>query len=113
MWRGRVLEILGIWLIITGFMHHSVDTTAWINIITGGVVTIFGASLRNSKPWQGLTAAILGLLLLFMALVPSFRTHHINIWIDGIVGLLVWFCGWRIVSSELGGPWRLKDGPVY
>lgn len=113
MWRARLLEILGLWLMVTAFVHHSLDTTMWINIYTGGAVAIIGASLRHSSPWQGLTAGIFGLLLLFTAFLPFFRIHQVNSWVDGVGGFLVWFCGWRIVARESGGPWRLKDRPVY
>jgi cell division protein FtsW (lipid II flippase) len=113
MWKGRVLELIGLWLMVTALMHHSPDSTAWINIFTGGVVAIFGASLLHSKAWQGLTAVVAGAFLFFLAFVPSFRAHNINLWVDSVVGIVVWFCGWRIVASEIGGPWRLKDGPVY
>jgi hypothetical protein len=112
MWKGRSLELLGLWLVVAALMHYSADSTAWINIFTGGVVAIIGASLLQSRAWQGLTAGIAGMILFFLAFVPALRVHSVNLWIDGVVGLLVWFCGWRIVASEIGGPWRLKDGPV-
>ncbi len=104
---------IGLWLIVASFMHHGSDTTALINMITGGVVAIVGASLRHSKPWQGVMTVFVGAVLFITAFLPSFRIHPINQWINGIGGFLVWFCGWRMVASEMGGPWRLKDGPVY
>lgn len=112
MWKGRVLEFLGIWLIVAAFMHQGSDTTALINLVTGGAAVIVGASLKNSKPWQGVSTVIVGALLFFLAFVPSLRIHQTNLYIGGTGGLLVWFFGWRIVTSEKGGPWRLKDRPV-
>jgi len=113
MWKGRSLQMLGLWLIITAFVHHSQQTTAWINIITGSVVAGIGAHLRQSKRWQGLTGYVAGGLLILLAFVPSLTVHHVNVWIAGLAGLVIWFSGWRIVVTEHGGPWRLKDRPQY
>jgi len=113
MWRGRILEIIGLWLIFNAFMQRTPETTALVNMCTGGMVAILGVSLRHVNAWHGLTVGIAGALLIVMAFVSPFTVHYINLWGDLIAGILVWLCGKRIVSSEIGGPWRLKDGPVY
>jgi hypothetical protein len=112
MWKGRALQILGLWVIVSALMHNSPNTTGLINTFTGLAVLVFGIGLRDAKPWQGLIAGFAGLLLMILAFVPSARIHTNNLWIDSAVGALIWFCGWRVVASEMGGPWHLKDGPI-
>jgi len=113
MWQGRLLEVLGIWLVVAAFGHFGSGTNGWINIGTGIVVGLLGLLLRKIQPRLGPTAAVLGLVLMALALVPSLMVQFRQVWIDGLAGFAIWFLGWRVVASESGGPWRLKDRPVY
>jgi arginine exporter protein ArgO len=113
MWKGHILEILGLGLVVTAFLHYDPSTTAWINVAAGAVIAVLGTSLWHTASRRGLTANILGLALLLAALIPPLRIHHVNTWIAGLVGVMAWMLGRRVVASESGGPWRLKDRPIY
>ncbi len=113
MWKGHILEILGLGLIVTAFLRYDPSTTAWINVAGGAVIAVLGTSLWHTASRRGLAANVLGLTLLVTALIPPLRSHGINIWIAGLGGVMAWMLGRRVVASESGGPWRLKDRPVY
>ena len=113
MWQGRLLELLGIWLIVAAFGHYGSGTNGWINIATGFVVAGLGLFLRKLRPRLGLTVSVLGLLLMVLAFVHPLMVQFRQVWVDGLAGLAVWFCGWRAVAGESGGPWRMKDRPVW
>lgn len=113
MWKGHLLELLGLGLIVTAFLHYDSSTTAWIDAAAGGLIALVGTLLWHYSPRRGLTANILGVALLVIALIPVCRGHSCNMWIAGIAGVIAWSLGRRVVASESGGPWRLKDRPVY
>ena len=113
MWKGHLLELLGLGLIVTAFLHYENSTTAWIDAAAGGLIALIGTSLWHQTPRRGLVANILGVVLLVMALIPQLHIHEANIWIGSIGGIIAWSLGRRVVASESGGPWRLKDRPIY
>ncbi len=113
MWRGRLLEVLGLGLIVTAFMNFTGSTTGWIDAVAGCLIALAGTSLWRSTPRPALVANVTGLCILMAAMIPPFRSHSYNIWIATCLGLTTWVVGWHIVAAESGGPWRLKDRPVY
>lgn len=113
MLQGRILEILGLGLIVTAFMHNDGPTTTLVNAVAGGVIALMGVFLWKEKPKPAQLTNLFGLLLLVVAFLPPLRSHAYNIWIAGCCGFGAWFVGWRVVASEKGGPWRLKDRPIY
>ena len=113
MWRGRLLEILGLGLIVTAFMHFTGSMTGWVDAVAGCSIALIGTSLWNRYPWPALWANLAGLIVLVAALIPSYHTPATNVWVVTIVGVITWIVGLRIVAQESGGPWRLKNRPVY
>lgn len=113
MWKGHLLELVGLGLIVTAFMHHDSSTTAWVYAGSGGLIAVVGSSLWHRTPRRGLVANILGVALMVMALIPPLRSHACAIWIAPIAGVVAWSLGRKVVASESGGPWRLKDRPIY
>lgn len=113
MWMGRLTQVLGIGLIVAAFGQYGSANNVWINLAAGIVVSGLGLLARRLRPKLGKVIALLGLVLVVVALVPPFMVQFRQVWIDGLAGLAVWICGWRLVAGESGGPWRLKDRPVF
>ncbi len=113
MWRGKLLEVLGLGLILTAFIHLTGSTTGWVGAVAGCLIVLVGTSLWHSIPRPATVANVAGLCLVVTALIPAFRIHGNNLWVAAIAGVITWAMGWRIVTEESGGPWRLKDRPMY
>jgi len=113
MWKGHLLEILGLGLIVTAFTHYGNATTAWVNVVGGGVIALIGTSLWNSAGRRGFITNILGLTVMAAACIPPLTSHSRNIWLAAIAGGISWIIGHGVVASESGGPWRLKDRPIH
>ncbi len=113
MLKGNLLEILGLGLIVTAVMHLESSTTAWLNVGAGVLIAAIGTSLWNSASRLGMAANIVGVALMVVALIPLLRVHGFNIWIAGVAGVMAWGVGHQVAASESGGPWRLKDRPLY
>ncbi len=93
MWQGWVNLILGIWLIISGFVS-SLQTPANL-IVVGILATVFG--FWAYKMWQGIANGILGLWTLLSGLV----FHLLNPTNFIIVGLLMGVFGaWEGYSQR-------------
>lgn len=113
MLKGNLLEILGLGLIVTAFLHLESSTTAWLNVGAGVLIAAIGTSLWPSASRLGIVANLVGVALMVAALIPLLRVHGVNTWIAGIAGALAWGVGHKVAVSESGGPWRLKDRPLY
>ena len=113
MWRGRMLQILGLMLIVTAFGHYREISTSLINATTGLTIALIGSTYWPQVQRRAIFVNALGLTLLLLALIPPLQAHATNHWLAGCGGAVVLFTGWRITISESGGPWRLKDRPVF
>jgi len=113
MWLGRLIEVLSLGLIVAAFGNFGSGNNVWNNLGVGLSVFGLGFLSRRLRPRLGKATALLGLALVVVAFVPPLMVQYRQVWVDGLAGLAIWFCGWRLVAGESGGPWRLKDRPVF
>ncbi len=92
MWQDWVNVILGIWLIIAGFIPSitaSKGASLWNDLIVGIIVLILAAWVAKSR-WPEWINVILGIWLIIAAFIPSIvASKSGNMWNDIIVGILI------------------------
>ncbi|RMD71690.1 MAG: hypothetical protein D6819_00965 [Gammaproteobacteria bacterium] len=91
-WKGWVALILGIWLIIAGFIPAMVGTPdVWNDIIVGIILAIVGfAMVPAGATWQGWIIGIGGVWMIIAAFIPSIVNSTTgNFWNNLIVGVVV------------------------
>ncbi|HBY19312.1 MAG TPA: hypothetical protein DEH00_09120 [Candidatus Marinimicrobia bacterium] len=84
MWQAWVNVILGLWLVVSGFIPSL--QANWNMIIAGIVIAILGFTV--SKEWPAIVAGVVGIWIFISGLVPSLIAP-INFIIAGIVVLIV------------------------
>ncbi len=84
MWQAWVNVILGLWLVVSGFIP-TVQVN-WNMIICGILIAILGFTV--SKKWPAIVVGILGVWILISGLVSSLIVP-VNFIIAGIVVLIL------------------------
>ena len=88
MWQDWLNFLLGLWMVISGFLPgvvHNKSVSLWNDLIVGVLVLIFGAWVA-SKKWPEWINVILGIWLIIAAFIPSVVTAAAN---NIIVGILI------------------------
>ncbi|MGC9512223.1 MAG: SPW repeat domain-containing protein [Fidelibacterota bacterium] len=84
MWQAWVNVILGLWLVVSGFI--SGVQVNWNMIIAGILIALLG--FTTSKKWPAIVAGIVGIWIFISGLVPSLIVQ-LNFIIAGIVVLIL------------------------
>jgi len=92
MWANWVNLVLGIWLIVAGFVLKTPPKTAnfWNDLIVGIIVAILAYISTTTKRVICWINVVLGIWLIIAAFLPSIvGTKTGNLWNDLIVGIVV------------------------
>ncbi|BFN36169.1 SPW repeat protein [Fidelibacter multiformis] len=84
MWQAWVNVILGLWLVVSGFIPGV--QVNWNMIIAGILIALLG--FTASKKWPAIVAGIVGIWIFISGLVPSLIVQ-LNFIIAGIVVLIL------------------------
>jgi hypothetical protein len=110
---GRLLQIVGVGLVISAFAHFSVNTNSWVTLIGGVAIAFAGFGIRRFRPGLGVAILAVGAVLAVLAFVHPLMVQWRQIWVDGLAGVAAWLGGWWIVRSESRGPWHLGNRPSF
>ena len=101
MWQDWLNAIIGVWLIIAGFIPGIVNSRSgnlWNALISGGLVLIFALWVVGKKPLEWVNV-ILGAWLVIAAFIPSIQGSTAT-WDYVIVGLLIAIFGiWAALAK--------------
>jgi len=82
--HGWTIGILGVWIIITGFLPLGVMFIFWSNFITGAIIAMTAFSLSLGKPEIGFILLHFGVWMILAAFIPGFQSGSLQLW-NGIV----------------------------
>jgi len=72
--QKKIIEILGIWLMISAILLQAAEANIINFLIVGIISAIAGFTLTVKKRGEGWTGAILGLWLIISAFIPLIET---------------------------------------
>jgi hypothetical protein len=99
--NGAIIGLLGLWLIVAGFIGLGATGNVWNDLIVGFVVAILGFTMAGTAPAQGVITGILGLWLIVSAFIPALRLGVGARWDDIGVGIILAIAGFSTPRRRL------------
>jgi hypothetical protein len=104
--NGAIIGVLGLWMIVAGFVGLGAIGNVWNDLIVGFVVAILGFAMAGAEARaQGIVAGVMGLSLIVAAFIPGLRLGVGARWYDIAVGTILAVAGFstprRRVEAEV------------
>jgi len=98
--QGWILGIVGIWIVLTGFIGLGPDAIFWSNMLSGFVIMRVAMDLSRGKIIAGWFALFFGMWMVVTAFVPGFQAAHRLLWNALVMGVLTAVTGFVSLSYE-------------
>jgi hypothetical protein len=103
---ASVISLLGLWLIVAGFITKLANANIYDNLIVGLIVASLGVVLGKVKTRQAWSCYVFGIWMIMAAFIPRFLLGSGHLWNNLVVGILIAIAGFTALGGELS---RLKS----
>lgn len=96
-----VIGLVGIWLIIAGFIIKVANANLCDNLIVGLIVAFLGMLLGKVKEIEGWSSYVFGAWMMMTAFIPNFQVGSAHLWNNVIVGILIAIAGFTALGVKV------------
>jgi hypothetical protein len=96
-----VLGLLGIWIIVAGFIIKAANANRFDDLIVCLAVVFFGMLLSKEREVHGWSSQIFGAWMMITAFIPDFQVESVHLWNNVIVGILIATAGFTALGGGL------------
>lgn len=98
--QGWILGVIGLWIVLTGFIGLGRNAIFWSNLLSGLIIMRVAMDLSRGKIIAGWFALFFGIWMVLTAFIPGFQAAHRLFWNALVAGGLTAITGFASLTAE-------------